>query len=101
MHADVHQLRGRCRRTRGKLRCPAPFSHALRSRCLARRICCHCSRWPPGRLSGAHKAPNEFLVAFGDVAPANFGPCIFSSVVHGFRDSSVHSKDKVPDLNGK
>ena len=53
-----------------------PFSHAPRSRRLARRICCHCSRWPPGRRSRAQKAPNEFLVAFGDVAPANFGPCI-------------------------
>ena len=66
-----------CRRTRGKLRCPAHFPHALRSRRLAERcICCHCSRWPPGRLSGAQKAPNEFLVAFSDVAPANFGPCL-------------------------
>ena len=78
----------------GKTEVPRPFSASL-PRGAEQRFCCHCSicerslrrlaghvylwwilfpRWPPGRLSGAQKAPNEFLVVFGDVAPANFGP---------------------------
>ena len=79
-----HQLRSKCRHTRGKLRCPAPFRtrsarapHSLPRAAQSSAFAVIALNGHQGDFQEHRRRQmNFFLVAFGDVVSANFRLCI-------------------------